>query len=88
MAIDIESLYNTIPHIRDIKVIEYHLQERGQSAQSYNEFVIEFLKFILTRNVFMLGPSHFPQVQGVAMGTRCAPSYANLYGGGGESICS
>ncbi|XP_040204409.1 uncharacterized protein LOC120936256 [Rana temporaria] len=32
----------------------------------------------------MFGSSHFLQIQGVAMETKCAPSYANLYLGGWE----
>lgn len=40
--------------------------------------------FILTHNYFVFGGSHYLQVQGVAMGTTCAPPYANMYLAGWE----
>lgn len=42
------------------------------------------LVFILTNNVFVFKCSHYLRVQGVAMGTGCAPSYGNLYLGAWE----
>lgn len=57
VAIDIESLNNTIPHNKGIVFIANHLQERGQSAHQYNRFVLDLLGFILTQNVFMFGPT-------------------------------
>lgn len=84
MALDVESLYNAIPHDKGIEVIQHHLDERGPSFAKYNIFVLELLDYILKHNVFQFDSSHYPQVQGVAMGTKCAPSYANLYLGGGK----
>lgn len=84
VALDVESLYNIIPHNRGISVIKKLIRERGPQYDTYGDFVLDLLRFILTRNYFMFGSSHFLQVQGVAMGTKCAPAYANLYLGGWE----
>jgi len=41
----------------------------------------ELIKQILTKNNFELGDSHFLEIHGTAMGTRMAPSYANIFMG-------
>lgn len=84
VAIDIEALYSSIPHNHGIEVISRFLGERGPKSQSLNNFVLQLLSYILGKNVFSFDKSHFLQVQGVAMGMCCAPSYANLYLGGWE----
>lgn len=42
-------------------------------------FVLKLLSYILKPNFFSFLGSHYLQVHGVAMGTCCAPAYANLY---------
>lgn len=42
-------------------------------------FILELLEFILTHNAFIFDRSHYLQMQGMAMWTTCALSYANLY---------
>ncbi len=37
------------------------------------------MELILTLNNFELNGDHYLQIQGTAMGTRVAPSYANLF---------
>lgn len=88
VAIDIEALYSSIPHDHGMEVISRFLKERGPTFSGLNAFVLQLLSHILTKNVFSFDGSHFLQVQGVAMSTCCAPSYANLYLGGGNAICS
>ncbi|XP_077344465.1 uncharacterized protein LOC143988608 [Lithobates pipiens] len=84
VALDIESLYNTIPHDKGVEVVRRFLSERGSSFLQYSSFVVDLLEYILKHNVFVFDSTHYLQVQGVAMGTKCAPSYANLYLGGWE----
>lgn len=62
---DVKSL--TIPHDMGLRVVANHLRELCQTAYNYNEFVLELLKFILMRNVFMFSLSHYLQVQGVML---------------------
>lgn len=83
VALDIESMYNSIPQNKGIEVVQ-NQSERGPSSCKYNEFVLELLNYILRHNVFLFDSSHYLQVQGVAMGAKCAPSYANMYLNGWE----
>ncbi|XP_073465040.1 uncharacterized protein [Aquarana catesbeiana] len=48
VALDVESLYNTIPHGTGIEVISKSLQDRGPNSEAYNQFVVDLLNFILT----------------------------------------
>ncbi|CAH2324775.1 Hypothetical predicted protein, partial [Pelobates cultripes] len=44
-----------------------------------DDYKNDLLKFILTHNFFLFQNKYYHQVQGTAMGTSCAPSYANLH---------
>ncbi|XP_073478692.1 uncharacterized protein [Aquarana catesbeiana] len=78
-TVDVESLYNSIPHHLGIAAIERVLQQRATTDWKFNAFILTMLDYILRHNTFLFKGSHYLQVQGVAMGTCCAPSYANLY---------
>ena len=39
----------------------------------------ELIRLILTNNVFEFDNKHYRQIQGAAMGTKMAPSYAIIY---------
>lgn len=65
-------------------MISLFLNERDLDTIPYNTFVTKMLYFILTNNTFTFDGSQYPQVQGVAMGIKCAPMYVNLYLGGWE----
>lgn len=84
VSLDVEALYNSIPHTRGVGVVEGFISLSGESSPAYNQFILDLLRFILHNNIFIFERSHYLQIQGVAMGTKCAPSYANLYLGGWE----
>lgn len=50
----------------------------------HNEFVLILIQFILQHNSFLFDQKIYHQVKGVAMGSPCAPMFANLYLGGWE----
>lgn len=52
------------------------------NSAEFNLFILKLLEFILKHNVFLFDGALLLQVQGVAMGTSCAPFYANLHLGG------
>ncbi|XP_077339255.1 uncharacterized protein LOC143983433 [Lithobates pipiens] len=79
VAIDVEALYSSIPHNCGVEAIRNLLQTSGKYACEVNEFIVNGLNYILHHNFFLFNNSHYLQVQGVAMGTCCAPAYANLY---------
>ena len=46
---------------------------------SLKTVIVNFLKMILTLNNFVFNGQHYLQIKGCAMGTKCAPSYANFF---------
>ena len=86
VAIDVEALYSSIPHPLGLAAIRDVLLPIFRVDRKLGEFLIMALEFILYHSVFSSDGSHFLQVQGVAMGTSCAPSYANLYLGEWEKL--
>lgn len=79
VAVDVEALYSSIPHQLGILAIGHAISQSHRDNQAFNEFVLLSLEYILTHNVFSFYGTHFLQMQGMAMGTCCGPSYANLY---------
>lgn len=79
VTIDVECLYNSIPHQRGLEVVASYLEQMDAGSASYNGFILELLEFILNNDVFLFDGVPLLQVQGVGMGTPCAPAYANLY---------
>ena len=45
----------------------------------YKSYIVEFLEVVLTNNYFDFNGKHYHQISGTAMGTKVAPSYANLF---------
>lgn len=84
VALDVEALYISIPHDKGVAVVESLISEGDPIISTYNKLILDLLEFVLTNKVFLFGRSHYLQVRGVAMRTRCAPSYTNLYLGGWE----
>lgn len=47
--------------------------------------ILTFLTLVLTLNNFVFNGLHYLQIKGCAMGTKCAPNYANLFMGNFEA---
>lgn len=78
-CLDIESLYTSILHDVGLHAVKDTLKQRGQQFQVHNVFVIELLEYILKHNYSTFNNKYYHQLRGTAMGSTCAPSYANLY---------
>ena len=80
VTLDVSSLYTNIPNDLGIEacreMLDYY---RPHSKYPTNDSIIELLDMVLTKNNFNFNNLHFLQVGGTAMGTRLAPSYANLF---------
>uniref|UniRef100_A0A8C5QCQ3 Reverse transcriptase domain-containing protein n=1 Tax=Leptobrachium leishanense TaxID=445787 RepID=A0A8C5QCQ3_9ANUR len=76
-SFDVVSLYNNIPHEQGIKACRYFLSKKFDEEMT--NFIIQLLTYILTHNFFLFDGKYYLQTRGTAMGTSCAPSYANLY---------
>ena len=79
VSMDVKSLYTNIPHQEGIEAVKASLDETPSSAPT--AVILTFIKLILTLNNFIFNDHHYLQTKGCAMGTKCAPCYANLFMG-------
>ena len=87
VSIDVSSLYTNIPHNDGIKarVNALRKDQNPLPQQPPIEILKETINNIL-KNVFEFNRDYFLQLQGTTMGTKMAPSYANLFMGSLEPI--
>ena len=78
ISIDVVGLYNNIPHEEGIQCMKEALNEREDQTIP-TLFLITLLTLTLTWNIFEFGLKTFIQLIGTAMGTRVAPTYANIF---------
>ena len=74
------SLYINIPNLEAIiAILEFLREHRPDCWNPKNDSLIELLKLVLELNNFQFNNENFIQVGGTAMGTRVAPSLANIF---------
>ncbi|CAJ0958547.1 unnamed protein product [Ranitomeya imitator] len=77
-SIDVEALYSSIRHQDGLSAIRHFLSSRGIQCRPHNAFLLELLNFGIQRNYFLFCGRYYHQLRGTAMGSPCAPTYANL----------
>ena len=80
VTFDVVSLYTNIPNNEGIMSVAKSLQKHPPPFTCHR-IVLELLKQVLFKNNFEFNGKHFLQVGGTAMGTKLAPSYANIFMG-------
>lgn len=80
VTLDISSLYTNIPRKDGIQACSEFLDRRVNPAIQTTR-LCDLIRMILTNNTFAFNGQHYRQVVGTAMGTKMAPSYANLFVG-------
>ena len=74
------SLYTNIPHNEGIDACRHFLNTRDRNAPSIStETLCDLICMILTMSNFSFNNKHYLQTHSTAIGTRMAPSYANLF---------
>lgn len=73
---DIKSLYTLIPNDEGVKNV---VKEMSGKTRLQPKALDTLLKLVLQNNIFKHGESNYIQVNGTAMGTIMAPTYANIY---------
>ena len=76
---DVTSLYTNIPLDEGIKCIKDLIDSKRQNSLPSNGNVVRMLELVLKCNNFMFNNDHYLQINGTAMGTQVAPTYANLF---------
>ena len=79
-TMDVVGLYNNIPHKDGLDACRLMLNRRTDKHPP-TEDIVRLAKLVLELNSFKYEEKHYLQVCGTAMGTRMAPSYANLFMG-------
>ena len=79
-TIDVSSLYTNIPHDEGRNAAVKALQNNPNpiALKPEPQIIGELIDIVLQNNVFEFNESFYLQKQGTAMGTKMAPSYANL----------
>ena len=80
VTMDVRSLYTNIPHREGINAVAKAL-ENIKETQISTRVIIKLLSLILHLNNFSFNGKHYQQTQGCTMGSKCSPSYANLFMG-------
>uniref|UniRef100_A0A8C5Q0P8 Reverse transcriptase domain-containing protein n=1 Tax=Leptobrachium leishanense TaxID=445787 RepID=A0A8C5Q0P8_9ANUR len=76
---DVQSLYTIIPHKNGLEATEYFLKKNDTLQPEQIVFILEGIRLILENNYFYFQNDFYMQLNGTAMGSRFAPSYANLF---------
>ena len=80
MSLDVSSLYTNIPNKEGVEASHQALlSERGLVNNPSNLSLAELLWLVLTLNNFKFDGKNYLQIGGTAMGTRLAPSFANIF---------
>ena len=79
-TMDVTSLYTNIPNDEGVASIAALLEkDRDKEINPKNGTPVDILDFVLKNNNFQFNGENYHQISGTAMGTRVAPSYANLF---------
>ena len=79
-TMDITSLYTVIPNDEGLRALKHFFDHRTVK-EPCSETLLRLAELILTLNRFSFGGNYYIQTNGVAMGIKMGPSYANLFVG-------
>ena len=81
-TLDVSSLYTNIPNlegrIAEAKFLRKH-RTVSKGPEPTNKSICQMLNMVLTMNNFRFDGRDYLQTAGTAMGTRVAPTYANIF---------
>ena len=78
ITIDVQSLYTNIPHTEGIKALN-RISEEAHTDPMKKLLRCRLASLVLTKNYFTFNNSLYRQIEGTAIQTRMAPSYANIF---------
>ena len=82
VSLDVEYLYLSIPQGAGIEMVLQRVFPTApphSTSNCHKNLARDLLRVIIKNNVYRFHDSFFQQIRGVAMGTRCAPPFANLF---------
>ena len=78
VTLDVSSLYTNIPHHEAISTIQTML-DKDLNKSIPTQWILKLLDHVLTKNAFQFDGQIYQQTLGISMGTRAAPSIANIF---------
>ena len=78
VTMDVKGLYTNMPHEDILQTAHEALNER-QNQEIPSQFIVNLLNLVLKYNIFEYGEELLQQLIGFAMGSRPAPSCADLF---------
>ena len=78
VTMDVRSLYTSIPNNEGIAATKKRYDSYIHKTIP-TKIITTFLALILTLNNFVFNSKFYLQIKGCAMGTICAPAYANIF---------
>ena len=75
---DVNSLHTTIPHSDGVEACRSFLT-MSTTDQTLINAIPTLVDFILKHNLFVLDDKQYLQINDTAVGTKIAPTYANIY---------
>ena len=82
VSLDVKSLYTSIPQAASIQMVLQRIIPSPPPASKdlkIKNMLRDFLKVVISKNTFRFHDHFYEQTRGVAMGTKCAPPFANLF---------
>ena len=79
-TMDITSLYTVIPNGEGLLALK-HFFDLCTVKEPSSETLLRLAELVLTLNCFSFATCYYKQINGVAMGIKMGPSYANLFVG-------
>ena len=87
VSIDVVGLYPNIPQDEGIQAFKEVINDpKYDKGLVPSSFLITLLQFVLTFNTFVFNGLYYVQEWGTAIGTKLAPTYANIFMGKLESM--
>ena len=77
---DVKAFYSNIPHEMACDNI-YKITRNNKNIFGYcnPKDLLDFINLIMDNNYFFFNDQYYKQIKGLAMGTPCAPTIANLF---------
>ena len=71
-------VYTVIPNDENLQTLE-HFSDQPNVKEPSSETLLRLAELVLTLNCFSFGGYYYKQTNGLAMGTKMEPSYANFF---------
>ena len=79
VCLDVTSLYTNIPQNEALDALTRALENNPDPTRPSTHALVQLTSYVLKLNFFRFNNTIYHQKHGTAMGTRCAPSLANIF---------